>query len=214
MELGSWQRLILMRFTFCFQLAAQESTDLWDEAKIGELIINQRWACSKTELGWFGGQKLSFLTISFWDSDRKEKETWGRRGSSILTPTSLWRRISSIAGTSDAQFCSQTENRLRLMFLIPACFCSVFTGSGPNCTASLRAWCEEPRRGRCLERKCRRKKGKPEDQVHIEQTLNIMCCDLICNMMKGSHTLDVCDGVFTKVMFLSLNGAVFKKLWL
>lgn len=61
-------------------------------------------------------------------------------------------------------------------------FCFTLTGSEPNCTASSRAWWEVPRRGRSLEGKFRRKKGKPEED-HI-------CCwlDCYCNVCNKNKT--------------------------
>lgn len=74
------------------------------------------------------------------------------------------------------------------------CFNVFFTGSVPNCRASSRAWWEEPRRGRCLEGKCRREKGKPEKPClcYITPwTLNALCVGVFTGILKRTPLMEV-----------------------
>lgn len=69
------------------------------------------------------------------------------------------------------------------------------TGSVRSCKANSRAWWEEPRRGRCLERRCRRKRGKPEE-LNLYHWLDLKCsvCDAgFPNLQKlWTYNMDVC----------------------
>lgn len=83
-------------------------------------------------------------------------------------------------------------------------FCFTPTGREPNCTVSSKAWWEVSRRGRSLERKCRRKKGKPEED-------DLYCLlDCFCKVcIKVRAHLDMCVCV-SKILwtFTSLHHSV------
>lgn len=100
----------------------------------------------------------------------------------------------------------------------------VFTGSVPNCRASSRAWWEEPRRGRCLGGKCRRERGKPEDQANIHSMDFKYVCESVrgsvfINILKCRHTpwMCACLCVIEGDTSLFLNCSIFAsstRLWL
>lgn len=85
---------------------------------------------------------------------------------------SLWRRLSSIAGTANSSAAYnlisvfwQGMDLLKMLDAKLECFSLspfIFAGNVPSCRANSRAWWEGPRRGRCLEGKCRRERGKPK----------------------------------------------------
>lgn len=80
-------------------------------------------------------------------------------------PTSHLKSPSSTAGNETLK--SLSMYRPCVMMHSVSSSDLVFTGKRPNCRASIRAWSEERRRERCLERECRKIKGEPEAYINV-----------------------------------------------